>query len=181
MAKQDYFQIPLMYAFRSAFDEKDSQTAIDLHKDGERVLSGRASLRRRGADEETLRQHFMIDLTALVNSINLNSVIALDGLRYVTASVLNFGLDDIGRLTSDDRAVEQIADELAATLMRFEPRLSAETLRVQKRDDDVVNHRVRFEVAGELHCRPFHIPIEFLAEIDVASGKLHLNQVRSLG
>ena len=122
----------------------------------------------------------MIDLTALVNSINLNSVVDLDGHQRVRASVLNFGLDDIGRLTTDDRAVEQIADELAATLIRFEPRLSPQTLQVQKREDDEINHRVRFEVSGELHCRPFNIPIEFLAEIDVASGKVHLNQVRSV-
>ena len=42
---------------------------------------------------------------------------------------------------------------------------------------DEVNQRVRFVVSGELACRPLDIPIEFVAEVDVGSGKVQLTRL----
>ncbi|MEN3792674.1 GPW/gp25 family protein [Fulvimarina sp. MAC3] len=169
-----------MYAFRTAYEEGDARTKVDERQEGARVLSNRATLRRRGVDEATLRADFMNDLTALANCINLQSVINLDDYKRVRASVLNYGLDDVGRMTSEDRAVDKLATELTSTLLRFEPRLSSENLSIEKRANDEVNHRVRFEIAGMMKCRPYNVPIEFIAEVDVASGLVHLNQGRSI-
>jgi len=47
----DRFQIPVMFAFRDAFDAKDARKRIEERRGGEKVISGRGSLKRRGADE----------------------------------------------------------------------------------------------------------------------------------
>jgi len=56
------FQIPLMLAFREAFQAGDAAKRIEERVGGERVLSQRGSLRRRGGDEVLLKRDLAVDL-----------------------------------------------------------------------------------------------------------------------
>ena len=53
-ARRDRFQIPVMFAFREAAAAGDSTRRDETFVDGERVLSARGTLRRRGANEARL-------------------------------------------------------------------------------------------------------------------------------
>ena len=174
----DRFQIPVMFAFRDAFDAKDARKRIEERRDGEKVISGRGSLKRRGADETALKRNFAVDLLALVNTVDLASVIDLDDLEHVGRSVLNFGLYDVAHLTSEEVGVEAVARGLSAALLNHEPRLNPETLNVVREQNfDEVNQRIRFTVSAEMSCAPLDVPIEFVAEIDIGSGKVQLTRL----
>lgn len=174
----DRFQIPLMFAFRDAFDAGDARKRIEERVAGERVISGRGSLKRRGADEVLLKRNLSVDLLALMNTIDLASAIDLSDFEYVGRSVLNFGLYDVAHLTSEEMGVDDIARDLSNALLQHEPRLNAETLHVERSADfDDVNQRIRFTVSAEMACKPLDVPIEFVAEIDVGSGKVQLTRL----
>ena len=125
-----------------------------------------------------VKENFSLDLLSLVNTVNLASAVDLTGLDYVVKSVLNFGLSDITHLTSEEAAVSDVSKNLLDSLVEHEPRLHRDTLRVERSDTvDDVNQRIRFVVSGELACRPLDIPIEFVAEVDVGSGKVQLTRL----
>jgi type VI secretion system protein ImpF len=171
---KDRLQIPLMFAFREAFDKKDATVSEDVRVDGERIVGERSTIGRRGTQETLLKADLKIDLSALLDTINLASVVDLAGFDYVRKSVLNYGLDDLTHITLGSEASGEIVTNLKAALLRHEPRLSPDTLVVEEaesRDDDVTQ-KVRFTVRGDLICKPLDIPISFVAEIDKASGKM---------
>jgi len=174
----DRFQIPLMFAFRDAFDAKDARKRIEERRDGERVISGRGSLKRRGTDEIVLKKNLAVDLLALVNTIDLASAVDLGAFEHISRSILNFGLRDVASLTSEEAGVDSLARDLSTALASHEPRLDPDTLQVVRdRELDDVNQRIRFTVSAEMFCAPLDIPIEFVAEIDVGSGKVQLTRL----
>ncbi len=179
-SQKDRLQIPLMFAFRDAFQKRDAGKEEDVRVDGERVMTDRSSLRRRSADEQVLKRDLAIDLGALVDTIDLGSVVDLDGLDYVKRSILNFGLYDLTHVTVGGDSVNLIADQLKFALLQHEPRLSADTLsieRVKDEDGDLNSQRVRFKVHAELMSKPLDIPIEFVAEIDGSVGKVSVSRL----
>lgn len=175
------FSAPLMHAFRAAFEAGDSAKNVEIRSGGERVLSGRRSAHRRGADEAGLRKDLVIDLLSLLNTVDLGSSVDLDGLDYVQKSIVNFGLYDIAHLTSEEMGVEQISQDLMAALAHYEPRLLEETLSVDRDIDfDDVNQKVRFIVSAEMHCAPLDVPVEFVADVDTSTGKVNLSKLAML-
>jgi type VI secretion system protein ImpF len=181
MAKGDrsqQFKVPLMYAFRDAFKEGDARKKSDVRVDGERVISGRSSMRRTGAADSVLRENLAIDLVSLVNTIDLGSVVDLSDLPYVSRSILNFGLYDLTHLTSDETGVDGIGRNLVNALLQHEPRLKPDSLQVERDTAfNDVDQRIRINVAAEMSSRPFDVPVEFVAEVDVGSGKVVLTRL----
>ncbi len=174
-SKSNRMHIPLMYAFRDGFQKRDSAKEIDQREGGERVISKRGMLSRTGAKEPELKRDLAVDLGALVNTINLASVENLENLDRVRKSVLNYGLDDIGHLTSEEAAVGNIAADLKNALLNHEPRLDPDTLQIaENAEHNEVEQRVEFKVSAELEAKPVNVPLEFIAEIDVCSGKVQL-------
>ncbi len=175
------FSAPLMYAFRSAFEAGDSAKSVEIRDGGDRVLAGRRSAYRRGADETALRRDLVIDLVSLLNTIDLGSTVELDDLDYVQKSIVNYGLYDVAHLTSEDKAVGEIGKDLAAAIAHYEPRLRTETLAVERDTQfDDVDQKVRFLVSAEMVCAPLDVPVEFIADVDTSTGKISLTKLAML-
>lgn len=173
--QRDNFQIPLMYAFRDAFEKGDATRQEDIRVDGERVLSTRGSMRRRAADETLLRRDLALDLSALLDTVDLASVVDLAGLDHVKRSVLNYGLHDITHLTTGSAGIDALQAHLREALLRHEPRLTPESLGIEKVEvKNDVDQRVQFNVFANMVCRPLDVPIEFVAELDVGAAKMAL-------
>lgn len=172
-------QVPLMYAFRDAARARDARREERIMDATEaRVLTERGSVRRRGANEVELKRNLDIDLTNLVNTVCLGSVIDLGEFPQVQRSILNFGVRDISHMTSEAVSASDLAANLRDALISHEPRLIPESLEVSLRSElDEVNQRIAFEVSAEMACRPVDIPLEFVAEIDVGSGKVRLSNI----
>ena len=140
------------------------------------MLSERAAMRRRGANEEQLKRNLYRDLVNLSNTINLDAALDLSRAEYVAKSVLNYGVVDLSNLTSEDADVQQLCKDLADALVACEPRFLPESMNVRMREKfDDVNQKLLFDIECEMACKPVDIPLEFAAEIDVGSGKMQLN------
>ena len=166
-----------MSAFREAFDARDAKEKPVRVFDGERVIEGRNTRQRRG-DEFALKRDLSVDLVALMNTINLDSAQSLEGLDYVRDSVLNYGLPDVSFLHSEEVGVDAIRDHLAHVLMTYEPRIIADTINIDKEvKTNEVDQRVQFSVSCEMFCTPVDVAVNFVAELEVSSGKVNLTRL----
>ena len=168
---------PLLQAFRDAARAGDARRSdISYADDGARIVSQRTN--RQASNETQLRQSLDIDLAQLLNTTNLESVLNLDAHPNVRRSVLNFGMQDLVHLTTDSVKLRHLTESLRHALLVHEPRLDADTLSITQKDDiDDVNQRIAFSVHADLRCRPVDVPLEFVAEIDVGSGKVDLRNL----
>lgn len=167
---------PLMLAFREAAVARDARKRVVQTVGGERVVPGRHSSQRKG-DEAALKRDLSLDLIALLNTVELGASVDLDGLDHVKKSILNYGLRDIGRLTSEERQVYLIRDDLRAALVQFEPRLNPETIQIERGETEDADQRIRFVVAVEMFCKPTDVSVDFVADLDVGSGKISLSRL----
>ena len=178
-----FFQVSLMNVFRQAAREKDAKAESEQTDsvDG-RVLSSRSIERRDGADQATLRNHLATDLGNLMATIHLQASQPLDGLDYVRDSILNYGIQDLSRMTEDGAKSPRFLAALREQLLAHEPRLIAETLVIKLRKPDADSRqRMAFDISAEMSARPIDVPLEFVAEIDTGAGKIAISNLTVRG
>jgi type VI secretion system protein ImpF len=165
---------PLMFAFREAHLSKDAKLSLDLRDaGGERVIASRRAAPRAAITEQKLRREIALDLEALVNTINLAASIDLSAHEHVRRSVLNHGFPDLTRLSIDEHRVEAIREDLAAVLVGYEPRLIRQSIAVERDQSlDPAELKLRFLVRAGLNCEPLNVPIEFVADLELDTGKI---------
>jgi len=174
--KPDRVSPPLMHAFRSAFTARDAKKRVDLRDEaGERVISSRMLSKRSAITEPTLRQEVARDLDGLTNTIALESSLDLGTCDHVRRSILNYGLPDIAHRSIDDYSVTDLKDEIRTVLMQFEPRLLENSTAVARDTTiDPADLKLRFVVSADLWCEPVNVPIEFVADLELDSGKIRI-------
>jgi type VI secretion system protein ImpF len=167
-----------MHVFRTAHEAKDAKRIIDQRNEaGERVIAGRRLRARQIITESMLRREVSRDLDALLNTVALDATVDMENAPQVRKSILNFGLSDIALHTIDENGVEQIPDEIRNAVVNYEPRIAADTLRIERDQQiDPLELKIRFVIFGELVCHPVHVPVEFVADI-VEAGKIIINRL----
>jgi type VI secretion system protein ImpF len=168
-----------MHAFRSAHAERDAQKKLDLRDEsGERLLAGRRLNARVAITEMTLRREVARELESLMNTIAMESSEDLGPFDAVRKSILNYGFPDVAHRTIDEVGTDDIRGEIKSVLMRYEPRLLADTVRV-RRDQNVHpdDLKIRFLVNADLYCEPLNVPIEFIAEVEIESGQIVIGRL----
>jgi type VI secretion system protein ImpF len=165
---------PLMFAFREAHRSKDAKVQLDLRDaSGERVIAGRRAAPRAAITESKLRQEIAIDLEALVNTVNFGSSTDLSRFEHVRRSVLNHGFPDIQNRSIDEYRVGNIKSELAEVLVGFEPRLVKQSIVVERDESlDGAELKIRFVVRADLNCDPLNVPVQFVADVELDTGKI---------
>jgi type VI secretion system protein ImpF len=176
--RQSRLSPPLMHVFRAAHEAKDAKRIIDQRNEsGERVIAGRRLRARQIITESVLRREVARDLDALLNTVALDATIDMENAPLVRKSILNFGLPDIAVRTIDENGVDEIPEEIRAAIVNYEPRIAADTLRIERdKELDPVELKIRFVIRGELVCHPLQVPVEFVADI-VESGKIIINRL----
>ena len=178
-AKNDRMAPPLMHAFREAFRNKDAKKELDLRDDtGERIIASRRVSARSWVNEAALRRDLAEDLTRLLNTVNLDSAQELADFSYASRSILNYGLTDITAYSLEENAVNDISAELRQSLKDYEPRLIPQSIEVRRDTTvDSAAHQIRFAVSAEMHATPVDIPVEFVAELELDSGKMRISRL----
>jgi type VI secretion system protein ImpF len=179
LSKNDRLAPPLMYAFRAAHDKKDAKTPLDLRdKAGDRVIAARRVTTRSPISEAGLRREVMTDLLDLFNTTNLASAQDLSAAPEARRSILNHGFPDLSSRTLDENGLSEMAREIETALADFEPRLERGSIKARRdetaRDDEL---KLRFLVKADLISRPLNVPLEFVAEIELDSGKFKIDRV----
>ena len=177
MAKATRLSPPLMFAFRESFREKDAKKKVDMRDaSGTRVVAQRRLLRT-SVSEQQLRGQVSRDLDTLMNTINLESVEDMADAPHVTSSIVNYGLPDIVNRTIDEQSNQSITGEIELAVKNFEPRLIRKTIRVRRDEEvDMATLNLRYYVSGEMSCDPVSVPVEFVADLELDSGKLNVTK-----
>ncbi len=77
------------------------------------------------------------------------------------------------RLSIDEHRVDVIREDLTAALMSYEPRLIRKSIAVERDDSlDRAELKVRFLVRADLNCEPLNVPVEFVADLELDTGKI---------
>src|SRR5271165_1297123 len=176
--RNDRLAPPLMHAFRAAHRERDAAVRVDIRENGERVLAARRVTSRAPITEGELRRLVGSDIGALLNTVNLDSVEDLSNAPEVRKSILNFGFPDLARISIDENDVFGVSKQLVTALRDFEPRLAPESIKA-RRDETVSPEelRVRFLISAELRLQPVNVPMEFVAELELDSGKMKIDRL----
>lgn len=167
-----------MHAFRAAHRERDAAVQVDIRDRGERVIATRRTASRTPISESELRKLVNSDLLALLNTTNLDAAEDLSAAPEVRNSVLNFGFPDLTHRSIDEAEVDSIAREIETALRAFEPRLAPGSIKA-RRDSSVTADtlHVRFLISAELRLHPMNAQAEFVAEIEVDSGKVKIDRL----
>ncbi len=179
LKKNERLAPPLMFAFRTAHEKKDSKKAIDLRDAaGDRVIAPRRAPSRAPISEAGLRREVSADLADLLNTTNLDAAFGLEDAPHVASSVLNYGFPDLSAWTIDEQRLVELSREIERALVAFEPRLASQTLKVGREPFiDIEALRIKFFVKADLRSEPIDVPIEFVAEVELDSGKIKVDKL----
>ncbi|APA90025.1 type VI secretion system baseplate subunit TssE (plasmid) [Paraburkholderia sprentiae WSM5005] len=112
-------------------------------------------------NSEGMRRIVQRDLSLLLNTTNLDDEMDMARYPLLATSVVNYGVPALsgGYLTS--RNWETVETMVRTAIVRFEPRLIPESLRIRPLDskDPVRYNQLIFEIHGLMHWTPY--PLEF--------------------
>lgn len=181
--KSNRLSPPLIWAFRSAAERRDSRKPHEMREadDGQLTIASKKGSAAASITEAVLRQEVWHDIENLLNSVALESTEqAIARAPHARSSIINFGIPDmshrsIDELLANDRGMER---QIEAALRVFEPRLVPSSIRV-RRDTavDATALKVRFLVNADLVCRPVDIPVEFTADVDLVSCRFAISRL----
>ncbi|WP_162009798.1 type VI secretion system baseplate subunit TssE [Methylocystis heyeri] len=164
----------LTYVFRQAHKARDAGAGASGSEGGLRSGALRAT-QRAIINEADLRRDVAQDVETLLNCISLESALNLHDFPHVRESALNYGFPSIASRTMDELERSGLESEIERVLRTFEPRLIASSLRVQRdRRVDAVELKIRYVVQADLACEPVALPIEFVADVEVTTGKIQI-------
>lgn len=126
-----------------------------------------------------LRQAVLRDLAFLLNA---TQPLAGTGRHppNVEASVLNYGLPPLSGQLASRLDVGDLERSIRDAILRFEPRILPDTLRVTAREASSVldtHNVVEFEIAGHLWAQP--VPLEMLlrTQLDLEAGQVQVDDL----
>jgi len=126
-----------------------------------------------------LRQAVLRDLGALFNAVQPLGDEA-EPYPLLAESVLNFGLPSLSGQLASKLDVGGLENAIRQAILRFEPRILADTLQVTALEaTNVLNtHNViEFEIRGHLWSQPVPLEILLRTELDLEAGQIEMRDV----
>ncbi|MCD9027857.1 type VI secretion system baseplate subunit TssE [Luteimonas sp. BDR2-5] len=133
---------------------------------------------RRVISAQRLRECVIRDLSWLLNCTNAEADRPLDHLPRVAASVLNFGIPDLTGVARSGLDVARLERRLRATILAFEPRLIADTLRVRVRTDvgRMDGRSLVFDIESDMWAQPIPLNLYLKTEVDLETGRMAVSE-----
>ena len=131
-----------------------------------------------------LRQAVLRDLAWLFNATRMESRASLAHLPYARRSVINFGLPALSGETASTLDIVGLERAIRQTILDFEPRILAGTLRVRAlvADDALEHHNViGVDIQGHLWAQPVPLELMLRTEIDLETGKVQILDLAARG
>lgn len=123
-----------------------------------------------------LRQAVLRDLGWLLNSVQPLGKQA-ETFPALTGSVLNFGLPALSGQLASKVDVSVLEKAIRQTLIRFEPRILADTLEVRAIEATSVldtHNVIEFEIRGHLWSQPVPLEILLRTQLDLEAGQVEV-------
>jgi type VI secretion system protein ImpF len=121
---------------------------------------------------DRLKRSVLRDLGWLLNCGRLSITEDLSEYPEVAKSVLNYGASDHAGTSFSSVDINALEREIRQTIIDFEPRLIAETLRVKvNADPQKMNIRaVSFLIEGQLWAQPLPVSLFLSTDIELETG-----------
>ena len=119
-----------------------------------------------------LREAVIRDLTWLLNTSDFSSAADLADYPLVAQSVINYGMPALAGATVSSVNLPVIERLLKQSILNFEPRILAKSLKVKiVVDSDKMNHNaMNFDIEGELWAQPVPLRLLLQTQIDLENG-----------
>ena len=130
-----------------------------------------------------LRQAVLRDLGALFNAVQPLGA-AADAYPNVAASVLNFGLPALSGQLASALDVQVLERAIRVAILRFEPRILADTLQVRALEASSVldtHNVIEFEIRGHLWSQPVPLEILLRTQLDLEVGQVEVTDAVARG
>lgn len=136
------------------------------------------------AGQSRLRAAVLRDLGWLMNATRPGTAESLEAWPEARHSVLNYGLPALGGQTSSTLDFQALERAICEAILRFEPRLLADTLEVeadawlQQRGLDGHN-RVSLRISGQIRAQPMPLELLLRTEWDLETGQVSLSELKT--
>jgi type VI secretion system protein ImpF len=139
--------------------------------------STKESREKRVLSVRRLRESVKRDLAWLMNTGNLGDVQDLSDYPLVAESVLNYGMPDLTGKWVAGADTEAIARAVREAILRYEPRILRNTLRVNASASDKMSSRaLHFEIEFDMWAEPVPERLYLKTEVDLGTGAVTLNE-----
>jgi len=125
-----------------------------------------------------LRDCVTRDVSWLLNCVSLDVDVNLDDYPEVARSVLNFGIPDLTGASLSGINSETLQRQLKDAILAFEPRLTANTLRVSVNADHKRMDRqaLMFNIESEMWAQPIPLNLFLKTEVDLETGSFKVSE-----
>jgi type VI secretion system protein ImpF len=138
---------------------------------------------RRVMTKPQLRQAVLRDLGWLLNAVQPLGKLA-EAYPVLAGSVLNFGLPALSGQLASKVDVSVLEKAIRQTLIRYEPRILADTLEVHAIEANSVldtHNVIEFEIRGHLWSQPVPLEILLRTQLDLEAGQVEVRDAVALG
>ena len=138
------------------------------------------SASRRTLSQKQYKEAFIRDLSALFNSISLDSVTDLEPYPEVKRSVLNYGLPDFSGRPSSGIDIAELERDIKRVILDFEPRIIRNSLkvRVKSNPQEMSVNSLFFEIEGVVFEQPMPFQVLLRSKLDLESGDFDVSEDR---
>jgi type VI secretion system protein ImpF len=125
-----------------------------------------------------LRECVTRDISWLLNCVSLEASVELEEYPEVSRSVLNFGIPDLTGAALSGINAEALQRRVRDAIVAYEPRLTANTLRVNvnalsKRMD---RQALIFNIESEMWAQPIPLNLYLKTEVDLETGNFKVSE-----
>jgi len=125
-----------------------------------------------------LRQSVLRDVSWLLNTDSMDSIVDLADYPEVAKSVLNYGIKDLAGRTLAGSSLSEIEKGLKQAINNFEPRILPNTLNVQVLSSEQMNNQaLSFDIEANLWARPLPLHLYLRTEINKITGDVNLRDM----
>jgi type VI secretion system protein ImpF len=129
-----------------------------------------------------LREAVLRDLAWLLNAARPGDDEGLAQYDEARRSVLNFGMPPLAGATASTLDLQALEQAIRQAILDYEPRISPASLRVESILSDSVldqHNVVSIQISGELWAQP--VPLELLlrTDVDLESGEVRIQELKS--
>lgn len=138
------------------------------------------------ASQSRLRAAVLRDLGWLMNATRPGAAESLEAWPEARRSVLNYGLPALGGQTSSTLDLQALERVIREAILRFEPRLLADTLEVEADADALFqqhgldgHNRVSLRISGQIRAQPMPLELLLRTEWDLETGQVSLSELKA--
>jgi type VI secretion system protein ImpF len=138
------------------------------------------AVEQRVLSKNDLREAVLRDLTWLLNATRPPESEGLAGYADVERSVLNFGMPSFSGETASSINIHVVERAVRDALVAFEPRIVAETLRVEAVDQENVldwHNVISLRISGTVWAQPVPLELILRTALDLESGQVELTEI----